>query len=102
MPEGIGSAPGPSVVFGLGSASTVMVTVVGVFVLSMVFTAPFHMPDTKLGYCGMPAYCQSPHVPSLGERHAVGPLAVRSVMKTAGKNGRPEPSRAALSPVVRV
>src|SRR5581483_595318 len=89
MPAGGSSLPGPRLqLFLAGSASGVTVYCFDTdfWVLSIVSTAPFQVPNTSVG--GIAAVlpcCQSP------PRH-VG-LPVMSVMKSAGNAGRPEPSR---------
>src|SRR5689334_15628275 len=62
-PAGTGSAPVPRFqLFFVGSASGVMVILFGVTVLSTERTAAFQVPNTAVGVCGTPPFCQSPDV----------------------------------------
>src|SRR5881628_3652855 len=63
--------------------------------------AAFHVPKTPLGLLGVPPNCQSWHLDGIGSAavQMTSGSAVMSVMKSAGKIGRPEGSVADGSPI---
>src|SRR5579871_4215668 len=84
-PAGGVSAPAPSVqLFFIGSASGVMVTALGLLVLSTVRTAAFQLPKMALGAVGTPPICQSPD--------RLVESVLMSVMNSEGHIGRNEGS----------
>src|SRR6185312_14865124 len=83
-PAGGVSPPESIQLFLVGSASGVMVTTLGVLVLSTVRTAAFQVPKIALGAVGTPPICQSPD-------RFVGSVLI-SVTKSEGHMGRKDGS----------